>query len=329
MKQVVYIASPESHQIHVFALNSAGEMSLTQVVTVSGQIQPMVASADGQYLYVGIRPNPSVISFKIAQDGQLTQQAITTIPSIPVYLCLDKTERFLFVPSYHQGNIAVLPINEKGVAKSPIQIVEGLNKPHSANIDWQNQQLIVPCLGEDHLRFFNLSHNGYLIEDNSAELTTATNAGPRHLAFHPNGEVFYCVNELDATVNIYRRMGEKYRLMQTVDIVHDKFNSTRWAADIHLTPDGRFLYISERSESFICVMAISEDGNYLQPIDYVATEKQPRGFAIDNTGHYLIASGQKSDAVSVSRIDKLTGKLTELAQYAVGKGPMWVTVVTK
>lgn len=328
MEQVVYIASPESHQIHVFSLNSAGEMDLKQVVEVPGQVQPMVASADGQYLYVGVRPNFSIITFKIVDDGKLEQKAITSVPGTPVHLCLDKTGQFLFVPSYHQGNLAVLPIKE-GIASSPIQVVEGLNKPHSSNIDWNNKQLIVPCLGEDHIRFFNLSSDGYLTEARAEELTTAPDAGPRHVAFHPNGNVFYCVNELDATVNVYRRMGDKYRLMQTADIVHEKFNSTRWASDIHITPDGRFLYISERSESFICCMAISDDGNNLQPVDYYPTQTQPRGFSIDNIGKYLISSGQKSDAVSVSHIDKYTGKLTPLAQYPVGKGPMWVTVVAK
>lgn len=329
MKQVVYVASPESQQIHVYALNTEGEMDLLQVVEVAGQVQPMIASADGKYLYVGIRPHFSVVTFAIAVDGQLEQKAITSIPSTPVHLCLDKTGRFLFVPSYHQGNLAVLPINAKGIPQSPIQIIEGLNKPHSSNIDWNNKQLIVPCLGEDHIRLFDLSEDGRLTEAGTEELTTAQNAGPRHMAFHPNGDVFYCLNELDATINIYRRMGDLYRLMQTVDIVPETFNSTRWASDIHITPDGRFLYASERSESFICAMAISETGDYLQPVGYYPTETQPRGFNIDNTGNYLISCGQKSDFASVSRIDKHTGELTELACYPVGKGAMWVTVVTK
>lgn len=120
MKQVVYIACPESQQIHVYALNAEGEMDLLQIVEVAGQVQPMIASADGKYLYVGIRPHFSVVTFAITADGQLEQKAMTSIPSTPVHLCLDKTERFLFVPSYHQGNLAVLPINEKGIPQSPI-----------------------------------------------------------------------------------------------------------------------------------------------------------------------------------------------------------------
>ncbi|MRE47149.1 beta-propeller fold lactonase family protein, partial [Escherichia coli] len=86
-----------------------------------------------------------------------------------VHLCLDKTERFLFVPSYHQGNLAVLPINQQGIAQAPIQLIEGLDKPHSSNIDWHNKQLIVPCLGEDHIRLFNLSEEGHLSEARSEE----------------------------------------------------------------------------------------------------------------------------------------------------------------
>ncbi|MDE9552037.1 6-phosphogluconolactonase [Xenorhabdus bovienii] len=326
MKQVVYTASPNSSQIHVWSLNIAGELSLLQTVNVPGEVQPMVVNPDGKHLYVGIRPQFSIVTYAIGSDGQLEQQAIAPLPGSPTHISTDRAGRFLYSASYGFNKLSVHPIDENGIAKAPVQIVEGLQAPHSANIDRENRQLLVPCLKEDHIRIFNLDEQGYLTENRADEISTVTGAGPRHMAFHPEKSAIYCINELDATVDVLRKW-DKYRIVQSVDSLMADFSSVRWSADIHMTPDGRHLYTCERSESLISHFRVSEDGYYLTLVGNYPTESQPRGFAIDHSGSFLIASGQKSDHISVSRIDKYSGKLTQLARYPVGKGPMWVTVL--
>ncbi|MDE9431565.1 6-phosphogluconolactonase [Xenorhabdus bovienii] len=326
MKQVVYTASPNSSQIHVWSLNIAGELSLLQTVNVPGEVQPMVVNPDSKHLYVGIRPQFSIVTYAIGSDGQLEQQAIAPLPGSPTHISTDRAGRFLYSASYGFNKLSVHPIDENGIVKAPVQIVEGLQAPHSANIDRENRQLLVPCLKEDHIRIFNLDEQGYLTENRADEISTVAGAGPRHMAFHPEKSAIYCINELDATVDVLRKW-DKYRIVQSVDSLTADFSSVRWSADIHMTPDGRHLYTCERSESLISHFRVSEDGYYLTLVGNYPTESQPRGFAIDHSGSFLIASGQKSDHISVSRIDKYSGKLTQLVRYPVGKGPMWVTVL--
>ncbi|MBP6121033.1 MULTISPECIES: 6-phosphogluconolactonase [Providencia] len=326
MDQVVYIASPESQQIHVWSMNQAGELTLIQTVSTPGQVQPMVLSHDKKHLYIGVRPNFRVVTYQIEAKGTLRQKAETSVPGTPVHLSLDNSGKYLFVPSYHQGNLAVLPINGDGIPMSPIQVIEGLRNPHSSHVDADNQQLWVPCLGEDHIRLFDLDKNGYLTEATADQITTAVKSGPRHLAFHPREKIIYCLNELDSTINVYHKF-TRYREMQNIAIYPEGNQSPRWAADIHVTPDGRHLYASERSDSYISHYLISDDGKTLTLENRYPTEMHPRGFNIDGTGRFLISSGQKSDHIAVSEIDVITGKLTQIGRYLVGSGPMWVLVL--
>ncbi|MDR0218507.1 MAG: 6-phosphogluconolactonase [Enterobacteriaceae bacterium] len=326
MKQVVYTASPGSHQIHVWSLNIAGELSLLQTVNAPGEVQPMVVNPDGKHLYVGVRPQFGIVTYKIAADGRLEQQAIAAIPGSSTHVSTDKTGRFLFSASYGFNNLSVLPIDENGIANAPIQTVEGLQAPHSANVDRDNRQVLVPCLKEDHIRIFDMNEQGYLTENRADEITAKNGAGPRHMAFHPAKEAIYCINELDSAVDVLRKW-EKYRIVQSIDSLPAGFSRVRWSADIHITPDGLHLYTSERSASVISHFRVSEDGYHLTLAGHYPTEDQPRGFAIDHSGNFLIASGQKSNHISVSRIDKFSGELTQLARYPVGQGPMWVTVL--
>ncbi len=98
------------------------------------------------------------------------------------------------------------------------------------------------------------------------------------------------------------------------------FSDTRWAADIHITPDGRHLYACDRTASLITVFSVSEDGSVLSVEGFQPTEAQPRGFNIDNSGKYLIAAGQKSHHIAVYEITGTQGLLTEKGRYAVGQG---------
>lgn len=95
--------------------------------------------------------------------------------------------------------------------------------------------------------------------------------------------------------------------MQSLDAMPADFTGTRWAADIHITPNGRYLYISDRTANLLGIFTVSEDGRVISLVGHHLTEAQPRGFNIDHSGNFLIASGQKSDHIEVYRIDQNTG----------------------
>ena len=101
-----------------------------------------------------------------------------------------------------------------------------------------------------------------------------------------------------------------------------------WAADLHLTPDGRFLYVSERTSSTIRAFKVDAGSGRLTPLGSVPTEKQPRGFAIDQSGRLLAAVGELSNAMSVYAIDGESGALKFLQSYPAGKQPNWVEFVS-
>ena len=328
MKQTVYIASPESQQIHVWNLNHEGALTLTQVVDVPGQVQPMVVSPDKRYLYVGVRPEFRVLAYRIApDDGALTFAAESALPGSPTHISTDHQGQFVFVGSYNAGNVSVTRL-EDGLPVGVVDVVEGLDGCHSANISPDNRTLWVPALKQDRICLFTVSDDGHLVAQDPAEVTTVEGAGPRHMVFHPNEQYAYCVNELNSSVDVWELKDPHGNIecVQTLDMMPSDFSDTRWAADIHITPDGRHLYACDRTASLITVFSVSEDGSVLSKEGFQPTETQPRGFNVDHSGKYLIAAGQKSHHISVYEIVGEQGLLHEKGRYAVGQGPMWVVV---
>ncbi|MFB6434760.1 MAG: 6-phosphogluconolactonase [Candidatus Malihini olakiniferum] len=329
MQQVVYIASAESQQIYVWQLASSGQLTLLQVVDAPGQVQPMVIAPNKQHLYVGMRPSFSVISYHIDSQGLLTQLSSASLPSSPTHLSTDRQGRFLFSSSYSGETLSVSTIDAQGIVGEPIEQLDGLSGCHSSNIDLENRVLWAPCLKEDRIRLYDVSDDGELSVATQAELRAVEGSGPRHMDFHRNHQFAYCINELNSTVDLIKLYSVcgKARTVQSLDAMPQGFIDTRWAADIHLTPNGRFLYCSDRTASLLSIFQVSEDGSTLSLVGHQPTEMQPRGFNIDHTSEYVISAGQKSQHIEVYRIDQNSGKLQPLARYAVGQGPMWVSVL--
>lgn len=328
MQQTVYTASPESQQIHVWRLNDEGSLTLVQVVDVPGQVQPMVVSPDKRFLYVGVRPEFRVLAYRIApEDGALTFTGEASLPGSPTHISTDRQGRFLFSASYNAGSVSVTPLND-GVPGEIITLVDGLEGCHSANISPDNTTLWVPALKQDRICLFTLGDDGQLTAKTPAEVTTVEGAGPRHMAFHPNQQYAYCVNELNGSVDVWQLSNAHGQIecVQTLDMMPADFADTRWAADIHITPDGRHLYTCDRTASIVTIFSISEDGSVLAVEGFQPTETQPRGFNIDHSGKYLIAAGQKSHHIALYEIQGAQGLLEEKGRYAVGQGPMWVVV---
>ncbi len=212
MKQTVYNASPESQQIHVWNLNHEGALTLTQVVAVPGQVQPMVVSPDKRYLYVGVRPEFRVLAYRIApddgaltfaaesahlyvgvrpefrdlayriapDDGALTFAAESALPVSPTHISTDHQGQFVFVGSYNAGNLSVTR-REDGLPVGLVDLVEGKDGGHCPNISPDNRSLWVPALKQDRICQGTLSDDGHLVAQDAAEVSTVEGAGPRHM----------------------------------------------------------------------------------------------------------------------------------------------------
>lgn len=328
MKQVVYTASPESHQIHAWSLAGDGALTLLQVIDAPGQVQPMVVSPDKRFLYIGVRPDFRIVTYRIDGEGKLQEAGQAPLPGSPTHISTDREGRFIFVGSYNDACVSVSPVGHDGLPGAPVQVIDGMAGCHSANIDLANRVLYVPALKQDRICLFDLQEDGTLQPHKQAQVTTVEGAGPRHMVFHPNQQYAYCINELDSTVDVWQlnnAHGDVERV-QSLDMMPAGFSDTRWAADIHLTPDGRHLYSCDRTASILTAFSVSEDGGLLTLEGHQPTETQPRGFNIDHTGQYLVSAGQKSHHIEVYNIAGEQGLLTPLARYAVGQGPMWVVI---
>ena len=158
---------------------------------------------------------------------------------------------------------------------------------------------------------------------------TKTGAGPRHLALHPNGRFLYLITETTDTIGGYAIDPATGTLteLQFVNALPSDFKEQPAAADLHVTPDGRFLYGSERKTSTLAGYRIDSDKGTLSPTGHFPTEKTPRGFNIDPRGRFLLSVGLDSNTMTVYRIDPQSGALAVAKQYPMGQQPNWIEIV--
>ncbi|WP_044105055.1 6-phosphogluconolactonase [secondary endosymbiont of Heteropsylla cubana] len=326
MNQIIYVASPESQEIHVFHMNRQGMLILRQIVNAPGKGKPIVIHPARTHLYLGIRPISSIVSYQIDKYGLLTEVAITALPASPTQLSIDCKGKMLYSVSYNGSSLAVCPIDKKGIVHISRQTLKGLIHCHSANVDSKKKVVWVPCLTENRIRLYSINHSGFLAPYTPEALDSMANTGPRHMVFHHTSNYAYVINELSSTVNVIA-IDSSPRIVQTVDIMPPTFQDVRCASDIHITPDCRWLYCGDRTASLISQFSVSKDGGMLQLVGHLSTETQPRGFNIDSQGKFLVVAGEKSNYIAVYSIDEIFGTLSLLARYPVGQGPMWVSIL--
>lgn len=334
MLQIVYVVSPESQQIYVWKLDKKyRRLKLIQIIFTPGQAQPIAVHPNKKFLYVGVRPDFKIITYSIDSLGLLRNIGDIKISSSPTYLVNNVHGTFLYCASYQHNVVSVFPIHVSGVVKAPIQIIEGLLGCHCIGVDKHKKLLWIPCLKENVIRLFDIDIFGMLIESSlNCIKSSGVIAGPRHIIFHDIFCYAYVINELNNTIDVidYNIFQNIPKIIQTVNIMPTDIMhiAQYWGADIHITPYGDWLYCSDRTASIISIFKISRKTRKLKFINYQFTEAQPRGFAIDSTGSFLIVAGQKSHHIALYHINKDDGQLTSMSRYYSGKGPMWINILT-
>lgn len=331
---VVYVANAESGDISVLALDgSSGELAEVQRFAAGGAVMPLAASPDRCVLYASIRSAPfRVLSLAIdPADGRLAEIGRAALPASMCWISTDRSGRFLLSAAYGDSLVAVSPIGRDGAAGEAQQVVATEAHAHSIGVDPANRLAFVACLGGGILRSFGFdAASGRLGEHDPAVWTARPGAGPRHFVFHPRLPFVYLLNELDASIDVLAFDAEAGRLdaLQTASVLPPGFAAgAPWAAEIRITGDGRFLYASERRSSTLAAFAVDASSGRLEGVGSVATETQPRGFAVSPDGRFLFAVGQTSHRLSRYAIDARSGALSRLGDLPVGRDPNWVEVV--
>ena len=290
---------------------------------------PLALSPDRRFLYAACRnkPNP-VTCFAIGPDGALTRRGAGVLADTMAYIATDRTGRFLFAASYFGAKLTVNPIGADGLPGAPQQVLETLPKAHSILPDPENRAVYAAVLGGNVILRQDFDPiTGGLSTPATPVARTAPGAGPRHLRFAREGRLLYGLNELNATLNTYARHPPTGALteLQSLPLVPSAAAPLA-AADLHLTPDERFLYASERTHNILAGFRLRPDGT-LDPLGTVPAEPVPRGFAIAPDGRFLLCAGQQSGNVAVYAIHPAEGALTRLAACEAGGNPNWIEIV--
>jgi 6-phosphogluconolactonase len=336
---IVYVSNAGDPGIHVLSMNRAsGDLDLVETVPIPGadkpspSSMPMAVSPDRRFLHAALRSEPfTVASFAIdPASGRLKHLGNAPLDASMAYTTIDKTGKWLLCASYPQGKLTINPIDGEGrVRAPPSQIVADRPKAHSVLVDASNKYVYCAVLAQDIILQLKFNPaDGTVAPNMPAEIKTKPGAGPRHLAFHPSGRFLYLITETTATIGAYAvdPANGTLKELQFVDMLAADYKGGIAAADLHVTPDGQFLYGSERKTSTLTGFRIDPGKGTLTPIGRTPTETTPRGFAIDPRGRFLLAAGLDSNHLTVYRV-RPDGALDPLKRHAMGKQPNWIEFV--
>jgi 6-phosphogluconolactonase len=334
---VVYVSNAGSKEIFVLAMNRAtGALELIEKTPVPGTDKtspaslPMATSPDKRFLYAQLRSEPYPVStFAIDRTtGRLKHLAATPLVDQMAYITTDRTGKFLLAASYAGAKLAIYPINAQHIVEAKAtQILDTKPKAHCVVVDAGNN-VFVPVLGGDIVMQMKFDPaTGTVTPNGPGEVATKAGAGPRHLTFHPNGKFAYLITETTATIGTYALDPAAGTLKELQFVDTNVYQEQPAASDIHVTPNGRFLYGAERRTSMLIGYGIDPDKGTLAPIGRFPTEKMPRGFAIDPRGRFLMSVGMDSAAMTVYAIDQASGELKPVGHYPMGTQPNWIEIV--
>ena len=327
----VYVSNADSGDISVLHMAADGALQLQNTVPLGGNLMPMAISPSKHMLYAARRSDPmAVVSLAIdPQSRDLHRVGESPLPASMAYVGTDMTGGFLLAASYPGHQLTVSPVQPDGTVGAVQQVVPTGPNAHAIMASPCNRYVLATSLGSGELMVYAFqAETGHLSP--SSTWHSRAGAGPRHFRFDPAGRFVYLLNELDGTVDVLAWDAQQGRLssvQSSVDILPPGFTGNPWAADLHLTPDGRHLYTSERTSSTLAHFAVDVVTGHITRRGHKAVEAQPRGFAIDATGQHLLVVGQRSHHLSRYEIDRETGQLTLRQRLPVGQGPNWVEIL--
>lgn len=301
----------------------------------------LVLSSDYRYLYAaneidnfGGQKAGAVSAFAVdAATGSLrllNQQS--TVGDGPCHIDVDKHNKIVVVANYGGGSVASFPVEEGGKLGQAATFVQHEGKSvdparqegphgHSFTLDGSNRYGFACDLGLDKIFVYKLNaETGTIVENDPPFATVSPGSGPRHIAFTPNNHFAYVCNEMLSTITgfAYDSTTGTLKSLETLSTLpsnyHEKGNST---AEIQVSPDGHFVYVSNRGHNSIAIFAINQQTGRLTSVGHQSTEgRTPRCFKIEPSGNWMLAANQDTDNVVVFKVDRKTGKLSPTGHTA-------------
>lgn len=323
-------------QLYRLALAN-GELTPSLFVSSPDTVGFLAAHPDGRHLYgvnwmpeIEGQPGGGANAYQIDQSsgGLLPLNLKPVHGVVPCYVSIDPSGRWLLTANYVSGNVTILPILEDGPLGDATDVIQhhgsSVNpqrqeSPHTHSVifDPTGRYALVADLGIDKIIIYRLEINlGRLKLLAETSLSTPPGAGPRHLAFHPNGRFLYCTNELDSTLTVFAGDVSQgsLREIQTLSSLPVAFKGYNSLAHLQFSISGEYLYVSNRGHDSITIFSVDAATGQLGLKSHILTQGSvPRHFAIDPTGRYLIVANEKSSNMATFRIDGSTGDLSLIA----------------
>ena len=354
---IVYVGTytTRGQGIYRYSMNpTTGELTLLGVT--GDQLNPSFLAIDPQqrYLYAGNeianyegRQSGSVSAFAIEPDGNLRfLNRQPTEGRNPAHVSVDPTGRYVMAANYsgtttNAGNLAVIPIQRNGSLSAPTDVVvhQGTLGPrqtaphaHMVLSDFSGRFVLANDLGLDTTFIYRLDGDaGKLRPSDPDTLGAASGAGPRHLAFHPNGRFVFILHELDSTLrslswDSQRGVMQQVQILSTLPEGYVGINST---AHVVVAPSGRFVYASNRGHNSIAVFSVNPETGAMAFIERIWTYGQtPRNFAIDPSGAFMYVAHQDTDNIVSFQVNQTTGRLTPIGKFYAAGQPVCIVFLT-
>ena len=329
---IIYATSMEENALLAYRLDDQSGV-LTALDSAIEIASPWVIAkaASGKYLYVAGHQNQEIVSVAINEHGGMEKIGQTPLTQkyglqLTTYLSVDPSGRYLFFCDYFQDKIARFAIDENGVVNADdveaITVGSGVRgarndrqHPHSIQLDPEGEYVMVPFVGKDRIEFYRWQQ-GQLLSPSIAHVDCQQGTGPRHFAFHPEKPWVYFNNERGDRPNrvtLYHRQLEQPGLneIDAWQTLPADFSERNAIADIHITPCGRYLYVSNRGHQSLAGFKIDDADGRLTPIGIFPTGAVPTTFAITANGQWLISASLDEGNLSVHRIDADNGSLSD------------------
>ena len=319
-------ATPEEEGIKVYAWDGEkGEAAYVSGLKGISNPSYQVVSADGERVYSvgeddGLTSTAHALSFDKSQGRLALMNTQLTQGGAPCYINLSPNEDFVITANYMGGSISVLPTETSGrlgenVSTFAFQgegvLKERQSQPHLHCVEFtpDGKFLLANDLGTDKIHVFPLTSGGKLDEMGTFDVKLEAGSGPRHLCFSKDGRFAYLINELSGKVTALSYKGETLTPIQYIEA--DTVNA-QGSADIHLSPDGKFLYASNRLKADgIAIFSVNQETGMLTKAGYQLTGIHPRNFVITPDGRFLLVACRDSNVIQIFSRDEKTGLLVD------------------
>jgi len=341
-KDILYVGTfseRDSKGIYVVEFDRSNG-TLKQLHTYEDKASPsfLAIHPNGKNLYAvyreGLSPkdkNGSVVSFEIGKQHELIKLNEQSAEGAgPCHISVDPEGRSVYVSNYVGGNYALYPILQDGSLGEVAEVIahkgssvhpsrQQVPHLHSVIPSPNGKYIYASDLGTDDIAISKVQKEGSGLEiAGMAHTDVAPGAGPRHFVFHPKGKYAYSIEELTSTITLYevnKRNGGLTAVQTISTLPEGQEVGDNTTADIHISPDGMFVYGSNRGHDSIAIFAVNKKDGTLSLIGHESSGGvRPRNFCIDKAGKFVFVANRESDNVVVFSRDEKTGKLTPTGQ---------------